>query len=278
VRLGFGDRGGDPLFVRHLTAFVGNVIEMAVGLEQMTVTVGAPAMLDGREGRRVLADFYGALLGMAVVREDWLKIAKSRETPFQMALDGDGWSDDRPPRWGDPEHPQQIHLDVLVPDVDGAGTFVAAVGATLLHDGGTQHRVYADPAGHPFCLYADASAGDERGPGTVGRVVFDCFSPRHLATFYQGFLEVDRRTEDRAERVVLALGDERYPDLAFQHAVFVAPRWPDPAYPAQLHLDLRFGDQTAAAIERVERLGGIRLPKLADTEIFADPAGHPFCV
>lgn len=77
---------------------------------------------------------------------------------------------------------------------------------------------------------------------------------------------------------MLALADDRYPDLAFQHAVFVAARWPDPAYPAQLHLDLHFGDQQGAAIGRIERLGNVRLPKLADSEIFADPAAHPFCV
>ncbi len=90
---------------------------MAVDLIQMTVTVGAPAVLDGREGRWVLADFYCALLGMEVIRQDWLKIAKDPDSAFQLALDGDGWSDQRPPRWRDPEHPQQMHLDVLVGDV-----------------------------------------------------------------------------------------------------------------------------------------------------------------
>ena len=250
---------------------------MAVDLIQMTVTVGAPAVLDGREGRWVLADFYCALLGMVVIRQDWLKVAKAPDSPFQLALDGDGWSDQRPPRWGDSEHPQQMHLDVLVPDMGVAGGLAEDMGARLLNDG-EGHQVYADPAGHPFCLYADLSAGDEGGPGRVGRVVFDCYSPRHLASFYEGLLEIDRRTEDTPERVVLDLDDDRYPDLGFQHAVFVAARWPDPAYPAQLHLDLPFGDRRDSAIQRVERLGGMRLPKLADTEIFADPAGHPFCL
>ena len=121
---------------------------MAVGLIQMTVTVGAPAVLDGREGRWVLADFYCALLGMEVIRQDWLKVAKHSDSPFQLALDGDGWSDQRPPRWGDPEHPQQMHLDVLVPDVGAAGGLAEDMGALLLQDG-DGHQVYADPAGHP---------------------------------------------------------------------------------------------------------------------------------
>lgn len=165
----------------------------------------------------------------------------------------------------------------MVGDVGAAGRLVEGMGGRLLQDGST-HRVYADPAGHPFCLYAEASAGDERGPGDVARVVVDCFSPRHVSTFYEGLLQVARRIEDTPGRVVVALDDDRYPDFAFQHAVFVAPRWPDPAFPAQLHLDLRFGDGRDDAIARAERLGGIRLPKLGDSEIFADPAGHPFCL
>jgi len=110
-------------------------------------------------------------------------------------------------------------------------------------------------------------------------LVFDCFSPRSLAAFYEGFLGVRKRLEDSPERVVLSLDDERYPDFAFHHAQFVAARWPDPAYPAQLHVDYHgFGGERQAAVERAERLGAMRLPKLADTEIFADPAAHPFCI
>ncbi|MEX1008023.1 MAG: VOC family protein [Acidimicrobiia bacterium] len=60
--------------------------------------------------------------------------------------------------------------------------------------------------------------------------------------------------------------------------VVVAARWPDPAYPAQLHVDFRFTHGTHSAQERAERFGAIRLPKLADTEIYADPSGHPFCL
>ena len=41
-----------------------------------------------------------------------------------------------------------MHLDVMVEDVDAAGPRVLALGATKLDRPG----VYADPAGHPFCL------------------------------------------------------------------------------------------------------------------------------
>ncbi len=51
------------------------------------------------------------------------------------------------PTWPDPTVPQQMHLDVAVDDVDGAGPLVVGLGAR--HLGG---NTYADPAGHPFCL------------------------------------------------------------------------------------------------------------------------------
>jgi Glyoxalase-like domain/SnoaL-like polyketide cyclase len=55
------------------------------------------------------------------------------------------------PRWPDPAYPQQFHLDVTVGDVDAAGAAVLKLGATSLSSGGVKWRVYADPAGKPFC-------------------------------------------------------------------------------------------------------------------------------
>lgn len=250
---------------------------MGTGIKQMVITIGAPASLNGIEGRRELAAFYGALLGMEIVDEGWLRIAKSKTSALQLALDSDGWSDQRPPKWPDPDFPKQMHLDIAVSDLGVAAELVTRSGGTELFDGG-HWRVYSDPAGHPFCIFPEAGAGDDRGPGSLARLVIDCFSPRSLATFYEGLLGVEKRSADSPEEVVLALDDHRYPDFAFQHGQFVAPRWPDPAYPAQMHLDLRFDSGPDAAVARAERFGAIRLPKLADTEIYADPAGHPFCL
>ena len=59
----------------------------------------------------------------------------------------------QPPRWADRARPQQFHLDVGVPDLDLAQREVLAHGATLLdREGNRSWRVFADPAGHPFCL------------------------------------------------------------------------------------------------------------------------------
>ncbi|HEY9291467.1 MAG TPA: VOC family protein [Microlunatus sp.] len=248
---------------------------MSNPLRRLIVTIGSPATLNGREGRRELADFYGALLGMRVINEGWLLIARESESKLVLALDNDGWSDDHPPRWPDPEYPQQLHLDLAVRDLDEVSRDVAAAGATLLKDS-ESFRVFADPAGHPFCLYPDV----EVARTTVRRLVFDCFSPRSMATFYEGFLSAsDRRIEDSMERVVVDLGDAELPDLGFQHAVFRPARYPDPDYPAQLHVDYRWTDGIESeAMARAEQLGAVRLPDLADTIAYADPASHPFCV
>lgn len=87
------------------------------------------------------------------------------------------------------------------------------------------------------------------------------------------------RIEDRPERVVIAKEGGELPMLAFQHvANYVPPRWPDPAFPQQMHLDLRF-EEGQQARERAERLGAILLPPHGGScPVLADPAGHPFCL
>ncbi|HEX7994405.1 MAG TPA: VOC family protein, partial [Streptosporangiaceae bacterium] len=61
-------------------------------------------------------------------------------------------ADYRPPTWPDPEGPQQMHLDVAVADLEEDEKQVLAQGAQVLPGGGKTFRVYADAAGHPFCL------------------------------------------------------------------------------------------------------------------------------
>lgn len=228
--------------------------------DAMTISIGAPEKIDGKEGRRVLSAFYGELLEMEENEPyGWLTLNEP-SGQLRLAL-GDGWSEERPPRWPDPEYPQQMHLDIATThDVD----------APLLLETET-HRVYADPAGHPFCVYP----GDEPA---VLRLVHDCFSPRSLATFYEGFLGIPDRAVDTPDRVELDLADPVLPNLAFQHSPGLAPRWPDPAYPAQFHVDYRFPDGPEDAIERAVRLGAIHLqPSEVTSRVYADPAGHPFC-
>ncbi|GAA1644777.1 VOC family protein [Catellatospora bangladeshensis] len=103
-----------------------------------------------------LAEFYRRLLGGEVDRPDrrWSLDAdwSTLHTPSGLVLAFQRVADHRAPRWPDPAHPQQFHLDFGVPDLDAAETEVLAAGATLLDAGSHGWRVYADPAGHPFCL------------------------------------------------------------------------------------------------------------------------------
>jgi len=60
------------------------------------------------------------------------------------------------PEWPDGQ-PQQVHLDLWVDDIEAAHAEVMRLGAALLQEarGGDEpddFQVYADPAGHPFCL------------------------------------------------------------------------------------------------------------------------------
>ena len=112
---------------------------------------------------RSLAGFYARLLGMRVLESapDWVVVGRApgmRELAFQRVAD---W---KPPRWPDPEHPQQVHLDIRVDDVDVAETRVLALGARRARGSPeTGYRVFLDPVGHPFCLvYGRSAVADPR--------------------------------------------------------------------------------------------------------------------
>ncbi|MFC0526967.1 VOC family protein [Phytohabitans kaempferiae] len=100
----------------------------------------------------VLARFYSELLGLPITRVDggWIDISDGATTlSFQEAPEY------VPPRWPDPAHPQQFHLDITVDDIDVAEPKALALGARplpLQEEEEVSFRIYADPAGHPFCL------------------------------------------------------------------------------------------------------------------------------
>lgn len=64
-----------------------------------------------------------------------------------------------PPSWPDPASSMQMHLDFDVDDLDATEARVLAAGATKYAVQPNDHcPVYADPAGHPFCLSTLATA------------------------------------------------------------------------------------------------------------------------
>jgi catechol 2,3-dioxygenase-like lactoylglutathione lyase family enzyme len=112
--------------------------------------------------------------------------------------------------------------------------------------------------------------------GQLFSVVLDCPDPHALAHFYAQLLglPVTRDEQDWAE-----IGDGQTGRLSFQRVPrHLPPRWPDPAFPPQAHLDLQVSD-IAEAEAKVLALGATRLPSTEPGfRVYADPAGHPFCL
>lgn len=106
-------------------------------------TVNAPDAL-------ALAQFYAEITdGVATGTSHWAAVTgPSGFIAFQQV------DDFRAPKWPGNDVPMQLHLDFLVDDLDATGSRVLAAGATLLDfQPNSDHCfVYADPAGHPFCL------------------------------------------------------------------------------------------------------------------------------
>lgn len=120
---------------------------------------------------RLLAEFYRRLLGYTYRRGD------EPPAPGEPDPAGQDWLVLRDPEreaglafqhvpqlpeatWPEGSIPQQLHLDLTVPSVpelDAAHDRALSLGARLLLDRSADPqeplRVYADPAGHPFCIF-----------------------------------------------------------------------------------------------------------------------------
>ena len=98
-----------------------------------------------------LAAFYGALLGWNVKDDgDWTEIRPDDGSNCISFQQVDGY---QAPEWPGQSHPQQMHLDMVVQDLDDGEGEVIKLGATKAEkQPGTTFRVFLDPAGHPFCL------------------------------------------------------------------------------------------------------------------------------
>ena len=97
-----------------------------------------------------LAAFYAEITGGEVVFhvDSWATVvAPSGRLDFQTSP---GY---RPPSWPDPASSMQMHLDFDVDDLAATEARVLAAGATKFDQQPNDHcLVFADPAGHPFCL------------------------------------------------------------------------------------------------------------------------------
>jgi catechol-2,3-dioxygenase len=216
-----------------------------------------------------LSAFYAELAGwtQAHADDEWVTLTT-----------GDGWRiaiqyapDHTPPRWPDPEYPQQAHLDLRVPDLDAATERAIAAGATPLRRNDAWHTL-ADPAGHPFdlCLKAD-------NPGTtLMGVMLDCPDAKELSAFYSELL--GKPVTYEGDGMAMIGEDGAHPVLFQQVERYLPARWPDPAHPQQFHLDVTVDDIDAAEQASLA-IGATRLPgEGVNWRVYADPVGKPFCL
>jgi len=143
---------------------------------KQTFPVIRQTVLDSTDPRR-LAEFYRQLFGLRYRPgdeppspgqpdprgQDWLVLNGPAGTAlaFQKVGELPGAT------WPDGPVPQQLHLDTTVStaaDLDVQHERAVALGARLLEDRSDDPeeplRVYADPAGHPFCIIAAIRRSD----------------------------------------------------------------------------------------------------------------------
>ena len=86
------------------------------------------------------------------ISSDWAEV----RADYGQCISFQQVQDYRPPVWPAQDVPQQMHLDVVVDDLDAGEAAVLELGAIKPdHQPGTTFRVFLDPAGHPFCLCVD---------------------------------------------------------------------------------------------------------------------------
>jgi catechol 2,3-dioxygenase-like lactoylglutathione lyase family enzyme len=130
----------------------------------------------------------------------------------------------------------------------------------------------------------------------IMQVVLDARDVRGLAEFYRQLFGLEYREGDapppedvpdvRGADWLALHNPHGGPQLAFQQTEGVRPStWPDDAVPQMLHLDtvVSTREQLETQRQRALDLGATLLLDRTDDEeeplyVFADPAGHPFCI
>ncbi|GAA1863079.1 VOC family protein [Myceligenerans crystallogenes] len=200
--------------------------------------------------------------------DDWV----STRTPDGWHLNFQLAPDLVPAQWPGQEHPQQVHLDLKAPDVPGASARAVEQGATVLAEE-ERWTTLADPSGHPFDLCVTDGADT-----TVVGVNFDVPDAHEAVQFWAALIGEPVAYDQ--DGMGMTGGDR--PILFQQVENYNPPAWPDPARPQQGHLDV-YVDDLDVAEEATLALGATRLHHPGETgeedfRVFADPAGHPFCL
>jgi catechol-2,3-dioxygenase len=225
-------------------------------------------VLDARD-IAALSAFYTGLAGWTerYADDEWVTLTTQDGWRVGLQLAPDHLS----PRWPDPEYPQQAHMDFRVPDIEAATKQAIDLGATLLRRNETWYTL-ADPAGHPFDLCLNSGSPQT----TVMGVMLDCPDATVLSGFYSQLLG---KPITYAGEGMAMIGEEgSQPVLFHQVDRYVAPSWPNPARPQQVHLDIMV-DDIEVAEQAAQQIGATRLPGEGENwRVYADPAGKPFCL
>ncbi|MGI9016208.1 MAG: VOC family protein [Euzebya sp.] len=128
----------------------------------------------------------------------------------------------------------------------------------------------------------------------IAQIVLDTTDARALAEFYRQMFGLEYRPGDEPSALDernesddwLVLRNDRGPQLAFQQTDGVrASTWPGASVPQMLHLDTVVStlEELRTQHDRALDLGARELLDRTDDEteplyVFADPAGHPFCI
>lgn len=123
---------------------------MSLSFRLSSTVLGAP-------DPRGLGAFYRDLLGWEVreAEDEWVVVRPAGSTTglaFQLE------TEHVPPVWpsGPGDQQMQAHLDIGVSDLDAGVARARDLGATMAtYQPQDDVRVMLDPAGHPFCLFAD---------------------------------------------------------------------------------------------------------------------------
>jgi catechol 2,3-dioxygenase-like lactoylglutathione lyase family enzyme len=128
------------------------------------------------------------------------------------------------------------------------------------------------------------------------QVVLDSTDARQLAEFYRRLLDLryrpgdevppDGEPDERGQDWLVLRDEAGSIRLAFQQVPELPPAtWPAGDRPQMLHLDLTvptMADLTAQHERAIDLGARLLLDRSADPEeplrVYADPAGHPFCV
>ncbi len=130
----------------------------------------------------------------------------------------------------------------------------------------------------------------------IAQVVLDTTDARMLAEFYRQLFGLEYRPWDvpppagepdpQGEDWLVLRNPHGGPQLAFQQTEGVKPStWPDADVPQMFHLDtvVSTREELETQRQRAVELGAtMRLDRTDDKDeplyVFADPAGHPFCI